>query len=223
MDSSLIQIPSFVTLSIHVLMAIILKINVLEDSTSMNILEHVCGQRQQDVKDAKNRQKNFKTDSNVQKTRRRMMTQVKSSLIHTSHIQKIARNSTSVWTELNHVNLDVQQEKSSMMKLNVVTLQKMFQDGNFFQRFSSNFLLIKIFFLQRGLVQRKQKLKSLSKKLSITLFLLYSIHTSLYFLSLSNLLFMKFFLKTKEKVKKKSRSKPLCTFARLPIMEIIIL
>jgi hypothetical protein len=53
----------------------------------------------------------------------------KLSLTPTSHTQKIARNSTSVWTELSPVNWDVRLERSSTMKPNVVTHPKAFPDG----------------------------------------------------------------------------------------------
>jgi hypothetical protein len=67
-----------------------------------------------------------------------MTPMVKSLLTHITHIQKIAKNSTCASTELNHVNLDAQQEKFSTMTSNVVTFQKMFPDGN---KFIFNLLL----------------------------------------------------------------------------------
>lgn len=101
------------------------------DFISMNTLELACGPKMQTVKDALKSRKNWKMDSNARKRKARTLSQVKSLPIPISHTQKIVRSSTFASTVLNHVNLDALQEKSSTMKQNVVTHQKMFPDGKF--------------------------------------------------------------------------------------------
>ena len=105
--------------------------NVLEDSTSMNTLELVFGQKMQTARDVPKKRRKPKTDSPAPKKRPRMTKPAKSSLIHITHTPKIARSSTFASTELNQENWDVQLEKFSTTKQNVAMLPKMFPDGKF--------------------------------------------------------------------------------------------
>lgn len=201
------------------------KTSALVDSTLTNTQAHVCGQRMQDAKDASSSKSRQLMDSSVQRIRRRMMTQVKSLLTHTSHTQTIARSSTSAWTVLSHVNLAAHLVRSSMMRRNVAMHLRMFQDGKLMWKIRwnvevTNFKISSSFVTART-GTKKARTKNLSLHFSIykLLFLLSSISINLCHMllspshfPLSHLSSSQFFQKTFLIVK----------IARLPIMEIII-
>lgn len=93
--SSPIQTQQSVTSSTPASMVNTLKTNVPEDFISMNIPELVSGQKMQTARDALKKRKKPRTDLPARKTSQRTMNLARLSLIHTSHTQRIARNSTS--------------------------------------------------------------------------------------------------------------------------------
>lgn len=130
-DSSLTPTQQSATFSIHALMVNISKTSARVASTLTNIPEHASGPTVQTEKVALKLRKSWKTASNARKKRTRTTSQVRLSLIHISHTQKIVKNSTFVSTESNHVSSDAQLAKSSMMRRNVATHPKLFPDGKF--------------------------------------------------------------------------------------------